>query len=169
MNKEYKNPTPTVDTIINFEDGIVLIKRKNEPIGWALPGGFVNEGEMVEVAAIREAYEETNLKIYLTDFLGVYSDPNRDPRQHNMSCVFLAIVEGFNPYLQAKDDAAETMILKVVRDCASGGFKFDKQFVDLEIVFDHRKILNDYIKYLNAGQKPNPFIKSLSKFNRVGK
>ena len=89
---EYRNPTPTVDIIITRNDGreIVLIKRKNPPVGWAIPGGFVDEGEWVENAAIREAKEETELDVVLDELFYVYSDPTRDPRQHNMSTVFTA-------------------------------------------------------------------------------
>ena len=91
MKEQHKNPTPTVDIIIEEASRILLIKRKNEPFKdhLALPGGFVNEGEKVEDAAKREAQEETSLVVDLIDILGVYSDPKRDPRGHNMSTVFI--------------------------------------------------------------------------------
>ena len=87
----YKNPIPTVDIIIQMNSRILLVKRKNEPFrGYmAIPGGFVNEGETVEDPAKREVKEETSLNIELIDILGVYSDPKRDPRGHNMSTVFI--------------------------------------------------------------------------------
>lgn len=85
----YRNPVPTVDVIIEMEDGgIVLIKRKNPPYGWALPGGFVDYGESLETAAKREALEETGLEVELIKQLGAYSDPDRDPRQHTITNVF---------------------------------------------------------------------------------
>ncbi len=92
MKKEgHKNPIPTVDVIIQMASRILLVKRKNEPFReyLAIPGGFVNEGETVEDAAKREVNEETSLDIELIDILGVYSDPKRDPRGHNMSTVFI--------------------------------------------------------------------------------
>ena len=95
MNEQsYRNPTPTVDTIIQKDSQILLVKRKNEPFKgyFALPGGFVNEGEKVEVAAKREVMEETALDVELVDILGVYSDPNRDPRGHIMSTVFIGLI-----------------------------------------------------------------------------
>jgi len=91
----YCSPLPTVDVVIellnrNSVKELVLIKRIHEPLGWALPGGFVNYGENVEQAAIREVFEETGLKVELVALLGVYSNPWRDPRQHNFSTVFVA-------------------------------------------------------------------------------
>lgn len=95
----YSNPTPTVDVVIlvpdgaDGEDGIVLVERLNPPHGWALPGGFVDEGETCEAAAIREMREETGLDVVLTGLLGVYSDPRRDPRQHTMSVVYTGVAK----------------------------------------------------------------------------
>ena len=90
----YRNPAPTVDIIIELlhrpHRPIVLVERHNAPLGWALPGGFVDYGESVETAARREAQEETSLTITLIEQLAVYSDPARDPRQHTLSIVFLA-------------------------------------------------------------------------------
>jgi len=122
--KGYRNPFPTVDIIIEIasgsydpvsrgkKKGIVLIKRKNPPYGWALPGGFVDYGESLESAAQREAREETSLKVELKYQLGAYSDPPRDPRQHTISVVFVAGATE-NPGLQTmrKTPASLTPIL----------------------------------------------------------
>jgi len=125
--RSYKNPLPTVDIIIEATGGIVLIERKNKPLGWALPGGFVDYGESLEQAAIREAREETGLHVTLVRQLKTYSDPNRDPRHHTISTVFMATAEG-SP--TAGDDAGRTGI-------------FTRQNLP-PLVFDHAKILNDY-------------------------
>ncbi len=131
----FRNPVPTVDIIIEVESGegekgIVLIKRKNPPFGWAIPGGFVDYGERVEDAAVREAAEETNLEVTLTGLLGVYSDPDRDPRHHTISTVFTATAQG-KP--RAMDDAAEAAI-------------FLPDGLPEDIAFDHHKILQDYFE-----------------------
>ncbi|MCK4278135.1 MAG: argininosuccinate lyase, partial [Desulfurellaceae bacterium] len=126
----YENPIPTVDIITEFKGGIVLIKRKNYPYGWAIPGGFVEWGECAEDAAIREAEEEIGLNVELKDILGVYSNPNRDPRGHTVSVVFVAKGKGT---LRAEDDAIEAMI-----------FKKDK--IPDKMAFDHKKILSDYFE-----------------------
>lgn len=128
--KQYKNPFPTVDIIIEIDSGIVLIERKNPPFGWALPGGFVDYGESLESAAIREAKEETSLEISELLLLGCYSDPLRDDRMHTISTVFIATGSGIP---QAADDAAS---LKV--------FPIDK--LPASLCFDHGKILSDYLK-----------------------
>ena len=125
--KIYRNPVPTVDIIIEGSSGIVLIKRKNPPHGWALPGGFVDYGESLEEAARREAAEETGLVVRLIKQFHTYSDPSRDQRQHTISTVFVAVADGVPV---AGDDAVEARI-----------FTQD----DLPtLVFDHRKILDDY-------------------------
>jgi ADP-ribose pyrophosphatase YjhB (NUDIX family) len=125
----YRNPVPTVDIIIEVEPkGIVLIKRKNPPFGWAIPGGFVDDGESLEEAAIREAREETNLEVTLLRQFHTYSDPKRDPRHHSISTVYIAKGKGI---LQAKDDALEIGI-------------FNESNLPDEIAFDHRSILIDY-------------------------
>ncbi len=124
----YKNPFPTVDIIIEYKDGIILIKRKNPPIGWALPGGFVDYGESLEDSAIREAKEETGLNVSLIRQFHTYSDPNRDPRFHTISTVYIAKGEG---KLSAGDDAKEAVV-------------FTKNNLPDNIVFDHKKILEDY-------------------------
>ena len=127
----YQNPIPTVDIIIEIDSkGIVLIKRKNPPYGWAIPGGFVDYGESLEEAAVREAKEETNLDVKLIRQFHTYSDPKRDPRHHSISTVYIAKGEGI---LKAKDDALEIGI-------------FIKSNLPDEIAFDHRNILTDYFK-----------------------
>lgn len=127
-----RNPFLTVDIIIEVEDAIILIERKNEPYGWALPGGFVDYGETVESAAKREAKEETNLDIANLFLFGVYSDPNRDPRFHTVSVVFVATARG--EQLLAGDDAKNAKIFK-------------EEDLPENIVFDHKKILKDYFKW----------------------
>jgi ADP-ribose pyrophosphatase YjhB (NUDIX family) len=129
--EEYKTPQPTVDIIIEIDNqGIVLIKRKNPPYGWALPGGFVDYNESIEKAAVREAREETSLDVTLTGQLHTYSDPQRDPRFHTISTVFVASASG-NPV--GKDDAAEARV-------------FTKHTIPEPLAFDRRSILNDYFK-----------------------
>jgi len=109
-------------------NGIILIKRKNPPSGWALPGGFVDYAETLESAAIREAKEETGLEIKLIRQFHSYSDPVRDPRQHTISTVFIAEASG---KAEAGDDAAELDVFK-------------KDNLPANIAFDHKEILNDY-------------------------
>src|SRR5688572_13575809 len=89
-----RNPYPTVDVVVETEGGIVLIERRNEPRGWALPGGFIDYGERVEDAARREVKEETGLDVELVRLLGVYSDPLRDPRHHTMSVAYVGRARG---------------------------------------------------------------------------
>lgn len=123
------NPWPTVDIIIWDEDkqSIVLIERKFEPLGWAIPGGFVDVGESLEVAAVREAKEETSLDVDLICQFYSYSDPSRDKRKHTISTVFVGVGRGI---LKAEDDAKEAR-----------WFSLD----DLpDLVFDHERILNDF-------------------------
>ncbi len=125
----FKNPIPTVDIIIEIEGKIVLIKRKNPPFGWALPGGFVDYGESYEQAAQREAKEETGLAVYNLRQFHTYSEPDRDPRHHTASTVFTAQAQGVP---QGQDDALEAKL-------------FDEENLP-ELVFDHKKILSDYFK-----------------------
>ena len=129
----YVSPVPTVDIIIETESpsgekGIILIFRKNEPRAWALPGGFVDYGETLEEAAVREAREETGMEVKLLGQLHTYSDPQRDPRRHTISTVFMARARG-NP--RAGDDAEHAGI-------------FPKENLPLPLGFDHEKILHDY-------------------------
>lgn len=126
--EKYRNPLPTVDIIIEVGQDIALIRRKNPPYGWALPGGFVDYGESLEQAAVREAKEETNLDVKLLSQLGAYSDPARDPRQHTLSVVFIAEAVG-TP--EADDDAAEVRL-------------FQRSNLPEHLAFDHGKILQDY-------------------------
>jgi ADP-ribose pyrophosphatase YjhB (NUDIX family) len=128
--KEYKNPLPTVDIIIETSSGIILIERKNPPYGWALPGGFVEYGESLEEAAIREAKEETGLEIELVRQFHTYSEPGRDPRFHTITTVYIARAKG-SP---------------VAGDDAKGVGIFTKDTLPKEIAFDHRDILMDYFE-----------------------
>ena len=133
-----RNPVPTVDAIIEVAGGIVLIKRRFPPMGWALPGGFVEYGETVEAAAVREAAEETGLTVTLTDLFGVYSDPRRDPRHHTIAVVFIATASG-TPV--GGDDAAEARV-------------FTAGALPAPLAFDHHLILEDYFAYKRTGQVP---------------
>jgi 8-oxo-dGTP diphosphatase len=124
-----RNPLPTVDIIIEVNGGIVLIERKNEPRGWALPGGFADYGESFEQTAVREAKEETGLDIELIEQLHTYSDPGRDPRMHTATTVFIAIAAGIP---KAGDDASRAEV-------------FPKDRIP-SLVFDHNIIIDDYFK-----------------------
>jgi 8-oxo-dGTP diphosphatase len=141
--KHYKNPTPTVDAIIQKNSQILLIERKKEPFkGYlVLPGGFVNEGERVEDAAKREVKEETSLDIVLLEILGVYSEPGRDPRGHVMSTVFIGETSKVSYKVDAiaKDDAAAIEWLNL------------EEVVNTRFGFDHRRIIIDYIKWKQFG------------------
>jgi 8-oxo-dGTP diphosphatase len=138
----YRNPTPTVDIIIELIDRparpIILIERKNPPHGWAIPGGFVDYGESVETAARREAKEEIGLDVTLAEQFYVYSDPNRDPRQHTLSVVFLATATG-EP--QATDDAQTLDV-------------FEPWRIPTNLCFDHDRILRDYLQFRHFGLRP---------------
>ncbi len=129
----FKNPFPTVDIIIEIDGKIVLIKRKNPPLGWALPGGFVDYGESYETAALREAKEETGLDVNNLRQFRTYSDPGRDPRHHTASTVFIAQAQGVP---QGLDDALEAKL-------------FGRDELP-HLVFDHKKILDDYFKRLSV-------------------
>ena len=135
----YRNPVPTVDIIIEMEpDGVVLIKRKNPPFGWAIPGGFVDYGESLEEAAVREAKEETDLDVDLLRQFHTYSSPDRDPRHHTITTVYLAKAKG-KP--KAMDDALEIGI-------------FTESTLPEEIAFDHRKVLADYFSARHKSLRP---------------
>lgn len=128
------SPLLTVDIIIECRGGIVLIERKNPPHGWALPGGFVDWGETVEQAAVREAMEETSLAVTLVEQMHVYSDPKRDPRHHTVSTVFIGRAEG-EPV--GADDARKAVIVPVTQ-------------LPQAMAFDHAAILRDYLDYKNG-------------------
>ena len=138
----HRNPAPTVDIIIELVDRpgrpIILIERKNEPMGWAIPGGFVDYGESIETAAVREAEEEVSLKVKLIEQFYVYSAPNRDPRQHTLSIVFIATAKG-KPI--AADDAKNLGI-------------FNQYDLPQNLCFDHDCVLKDYWNYRNYALKP---------------
>jgi ADP-ribose pyrophosphatase YjhB (NUDIX family) len=138
--KVYRNPVPTVDIIIEIGNKIVLIERKHEPFGWAIPGGFVDYGECLEDAARREAKEETSLDVRLKSLLGVYSSPKRDPRRHTVSAVYVATAKG-KP--EAADDAKNLDL-------------FALNALPPVMAFDHAEILNDYRRFKKTGKPPQP-------------
>ena len=123
-----RNPVPTVDIIIDIAGKIVLIKRRNLPFGWAIPGGYIDYGESAEDAARREAKEETGLDIVNLRQFHTYSNPDRDPRHHTISVVFVAQARG-KP--KACDDATDVGL-------------FDQDTLPSELAFDHCQILDDY-------------------------
>lgn len=133
----YANPSPTVDVVIYHpEHGVVLIERRNAPLGFALPGGFVDEGESTEAGALREMREETGLAVRLTGLLGVYSDPARDPRQHTLGVVYVGSTD-CPEALCAGDDAA------------SAAF-FPLNALPERMAFDHRRILEHFVEYVQG-------------------
>ncbi len=138
----YRNPTPTVDIIIEQIDRphrpIILIERLNPPFGWALPGGFVDYGESLEAAAVREAKEEVGLDVRLVEQFYVYSAPDRDPRQHTISLVFIATAIG-QPI--AQDDAKSVGI-------------FNPWEIPAQLCFDHGQIVRDYLQYRHYQIRP---------------
>jgi len=134
---DHQNPAPTVDVVILLPgDRVVLVRRRNPPHGWALPGGFVDEGEPLAAAAAREAREETGLAVELAEQFHAYSDPRRDPRRHTISTVFLGRAAG-EP--RGGDDAAEARAFS---------------WTALpDLVFDHAEILADVRRYLLTGAR----------------
>lgn len=137
--KKYRNPIPTVDAIIQKSSFLLLIKRQNDPYKdtFALPGGFVGEGETVEEALVREVFEETSLEIHPIEILGVYSTPTRDPRGHMMTVVFITITYGGE--LSAGDDAKELHWIPL------------DNINNIDLAFDHKLIIKDYINWRNSG------------------
>ena len=143
-----ETPALTVDIIIEMHDQanspVVLIERKYPPQGWALPGGFVDVGETVSTAAIREALEETCLDVTLDVLLGCYSDPVRDDRGHTVSLVYIAHAGG---EARAADDAANVMLLNPCDEI---------ELTRVKLAFDHERILADYCHYRQTGQLKLP-------------
>jgi len=140
MPREIKTPFVTVDIIIELEgERIVLIERKNSPQGWAIPGGFVDYGESLEEAAVREAKEETSLEVELLEQLHTYSDPKRDPRFHTVSTVFIARATG----------------TPIGADDAKRAGAFGENNLPSPMVFDHPQILRDYFIYKKTGKWPD--------------
>lgn len=138
MGATLRNPVPTVDIIIELDGGsIVLVRRKNPPPGWALPGGFVDYGESLEQAAVREAREETGLEVELREQFHAYSAPDRDPRRHTLSVVFIAGASG-TP--RGADDAAEARA-------------FRPDALPEQLAFDHGRIVRDYLHYRATGER----------------
>jgi 8-oxo-dGTP diphosphatase len=132
-------PLVTVDILVEQPGGVILIERKNPPPGWALPGGFVDVGESLAQAAVREAKEEISLDVDLTEQFFAYSDPRRDPRGATVSVVFLARANG-TP--RAADDAKNVRL-----------FSLDALPT---LAFDHAQILADYVRYRKTGARPEP-------------
>jgi 8-oxo-dGTP diphosphatase len=140
---EYRNPAPTVDILIELDGRpgtLVFIERAHEPHGWALPGGFVDYGEALADAAVREAKEETGLDVELIELFHCYSDPSRDARRHTVSTVFIARAKG-EPV--GADDAARAAVTPA--DAPPG-----------TLVFDHGTIVADYLAYKRTGKRPPP-------------
>ncbi len=146
--KHPRNPLPTADAIIEVDvegsAGVVLIERKNPPLGWALPGGFIDYGESAAQAAVREAREETSLEVELVELFHVYADPSRDPRVHTLSAVYVVRPLTADPRagLRAADDAASADV-----------FTLDALPA---LCFDHGVILADYRRYRARGARPPP-------------
>ncbi|MDI6783609.1 MAG: NUDIX hydrolase [bacterium] len=137
-----KKPVPTVDIIIEMPaGGIVLIERKNPPPGWAIPGGFVDYGESLETAAVREAKEETSLDVELIAQFHTYSDPTRDNRMHTISTVYIAKPKDPTAIPKAEDDAKHLGI-------------FTESTLPTPLAFDHSKIIADYFYYKKTGKLP---------------
>ena len=136
-------PPIAADMIAEVGDRIVFIERKNFPPGWAFPGGFVEIGETVEQAAVREALEETSLHVEPRALLGVYSRPDRDPRGQTISVVYIGRASG-TP--KARDDAKEIGL-------------FTLEAPPAPLAFDHAEILRDYLHFLHTGEFPAPWRK----------
>ncbi|RME22427.1 MAG: NUDIX hydrolase [Deltaproteobacteria bacterium] len=137
MEQKPRNPFPTVDVIIDMGGRIVLVERRNQPRGWALPGGFIDYGESAEQAAVREAREETGLEVELVEQFHTYSAPDRDPRFHTLSVVFLARAEG-TP--KGGDDARRAEL-------------FSPDELPEPMAFDHARIISDWLEYRRSGRR----------------
>ncbi len=131
LYKLQNGPFTTVDAIIEIDGGVVIIQRSNPPFGWALPGGFVDYGESLEEAVVREAKEETSLDINDIKQFHTYSNPKRDPRFHTIGTVFTAKAKGIP---KAGDDAAGLKVISL------------KEIEKYDFAFDHKEILRDYLK-----------------------
>jgi ADP-ribose pyrophosphatase YjhB (NUDIX family) len=137
----FRNPLPTVDVVVVRAGRVLLIERMNPPAGWALPGGFIDYGEAAETAAVRELAEETGLRADKIDLLGVYSDPERDPRHHTLSVVYMGTATG-EPV--AGDDAG-----------AVKWFALDD--LPQQVAFDHRRVIADARRWLErSGVSADP-------------
>lgn len=137
MGEKYKKPSITTDIFIfNDNKEFVLIKRRNEPFKdcWALPGGFIDYGETVENAAVREAFEETSIPVKLEKLVNVYSDPQRDSRGHTITIAYTAI--GDLSKAKANDDAKDLMIVRA------------EDIENMDLAFDHRQIIEDSLKLI---------------------
>ncbi|HTJ09188.1 MAG TPA: NUDIX hydrolase [Candidatus Binataceae bacterium] len=134
-------PPIAADVIAEIGSSIVLIERRNFPFGWALPGGFVDVGERVEDAAVRELREETTLEVELRALLGVYSRPDRDPRGHTVTMVYVGRAHG-EP--RAADDAKGIGLFAPAEPPAP-------------LAFDHAEILADYLRFIRTGELPAPW------------
>ena len=134
-------PPVAADVIIEIDNQIVLIERRNFPFGWAIPGGFVDFGETVEQAAVREAREETSLQVELRTLLGVYSRPDRDPRGQTVTLVYIGRASG-EP--KAADDARNVGL-------------YDPNTPPSPLAFDHAEILSDYRHFIRTGEYPSPW------------
>jgi ADP-ribose pyrophosphatase YjhB (NUDIX family) len=141
MSASYRNPLVTVDIIIDTSDGIVLIERNNPPPGWALPGGFVDYGESLEAAAVREAREETGLVVRLREQFHTYSAPDRDPRHHTVTTVYIANADGMP---RGGDDARRAEV-------------FHESELPTLLAFDHSEILAHYFRYRAGESRRNIF------------
>ena len=136
--RTWQRPGVSVDMLITHRGKLVLVYRKNRPVAWALPGGYVDYGESVEHAARREALEETSLELVDAEQFHTYSDPGRDDRQHSITTVFVARGEG---ELKAGDDAERVAL-------------FDPAEVPHPLAFDHSRIVRDYAAFLDTGRRP---------------
>jgi 8-oxo-dGTP diphosphatase len=134
-------PPLAADVIVEIGNQIVLIERKNFPFGWAIPGGFVDFGETVEQAAVREAHEEISLEVELCALLGVYSRPDRDPRGQTVTVVYIGRATG----------------CPVASDDAQKAGMFDPATPPSPLAFDHAEILADYRRFRRTGEYPAPW------------